>query len=275
MLFLIPYRNKNCIVSSDFLQWICFIFIIFNFLQMKSNFSFASRLRAAQDTLTVLKSKEDYVPLRQEESKEGFESLIDTVIAANTAIINLYKEKKLMVKERHDLFYTGTDSVMNIISTLKNNVKFQFGKNSGEFELLKEISSRMKYVRSQIPVTTDSEPASETVQILKTRTVKSGERTFASLTKIFNDFVTTIDSFGGFSPSNELFKKDKLHSISESLTKLNDDLESKLLEIRTEIQNRLQLYVELSDRVSRIKLSVKAQYGANSSVYKQIRTKNV
>lgn len=240
-----------------------------------TNFSFASRLRAAQDTLTVLKSREDYIPLRQTESKEGFENLINAVIDANTSIINLEKEKKLLVKDRSDHFYTGSESVMNIISTLKTNVKYQFGKNSGQLELLNEIAARMKSVRVEITETPGSEPESGTGQNAKTRTVKSGEKTFASLTKIFNDFVTTIASYGGFSPANELFRIENLNSLSAKLTKFNDDIELKLLEIRTGKQNRLELYKELKDREARIKLSVKAQYGANSSIYMQIRTKKV
>lgn len=240
-----------------------------------TNFSFASRLRAAQDTLTVLKSREDYIPLRQEESKEGFENLINTVIVANTSITNLQKEKKLLVKERRDHFYTGTESVMNIISTLKTNVKYQFGKNSGQLELLNEIAARMKSVRAEISEPANSESESVTEQNAKTRTVKHGEKTFASLTKIFNDFVTTIASFGGFSPANELFKIENLNTLSAKLTKFNDDIELKLLEIRTGILHRSELYNELKDREARIKLSVKAQYGANSSIYMQIRTKKV
>ncbi len=240
-----------------------------------TNFSFASRLRAAQDTLTVLKSREDYIPLRQEESKEGFENLINTVIVANTSITNLQKEKKLLIKERYDLFYTGSESVMNIITTLKTNVKYQFGKKSGQLELLNEISARMKSVRAEITEPANSDPESGTEQIVTTRVVKHGERTFASLTKIFNDFVTTIASFGGFSPANELFRIDNLNIISAKLTKFNDDIELKLLEIRTGIQHRSELYNELKDREARIKLSVKAQYGANSSIYMQIRTKKV
>lgn len=239
------------------------------------NFSHAARLRAAQDTLTVLKSREDYIPLRQEESKEGLETLINAVIVANTSIINLQKEKKLLIKERRDHFYTGTESVMNIISTLKTNVKYQFGKNSGQLELLKEISARMNSVRVEITEATASEPGSGTEQTAKTRVVKPGEKTFASLTKIFNDFVTTIASFGGFSPSNELFRIDNLNSLSAKLTKFNDDIELKLLEIRSGVHTRKELYKELTDRVARIKLSVKAQYGANSSIYMQIRTKKV
>ncbi|MBK7096852.1 MAG: hypothetical protein IPH57_17975 [Saprospiraceae bacterium] len=48
-----------------------------------SNFSYASRLRAAQDVLTVLKPMEDYIPLRQEESVEGIDTFIKSLVETN------------------------------------------------------------------------------------------------------------------------------------------------------------------------------------------------
>lgn len=242
-----------------------------------ANFSYASRLRASQDILTVLKSIEDYIPLRQEESVEGMDTFIKSLVETNNSVTNLNKEKKLLVKERRDYFYTGQNSVMNIFTALKANIKYQYGKNSGQIELLEEISKRMKSVRAEKAITTapPSEDGTVTQQVTETQVVKQGEKTFASLTKNFNDYVTTVAAFEGYLPANELFKIEKLNELSEKLHSVNNEIALKLLELRSKKQQRAEMYDELKDRVRRIKLNIRAKYGANSSVYKQIRTKLV
>ena len=242
-----------------------------------ANFSYASRLRASQDILTVLKSIEDYIPLRQEESVEGMDTFIKSLVETNNSVTNLNKEKKLLVKERRDYFYTGQNSVMNIFTALKANIKYQYGKNSGQIELLEEISKRMKSVRAEKAITAapPSEDGTVTQQVTETQVVKQGEKTFASLTKNFNDYVTTVAAFEGYLPANELFKIEKLNELSEKLHSVNNEIALKLLELRSKKQQRAEMYDELKDRVRRIKLNIRAKYGANSSVYKQIRTKLV
>lgn len=242
-----------------------------------ANFSYASRLRASQDILTVLKSIEDYIPLRQEESVEGMDTFIKSLVETNNSVTNLNKEKKLLVKERRDYFYTGQNSVMNIFTALKANIKYQYGKNSGQIELLEEISKRMKSVRAEKAITAapPSEDGTVTQQVTETQVVKQGEKTFASLTKNFNDYVTTVAAFEGYLPANELFKIEKLNELSEKLHSVNNEIALKLLELRSMKHQRAEMYDELKDRVRRIKLNIRAKYGANSSVYKQIRTKIV
>ena len=242
-----------------------------------ANFSYASRLRASQDILTVLKSIEDYIPLRQEESVEGMDTFIKSLVETNNSVTNLNKEKKLLVKERRDYFYTGQNSVMNIFTALKANIKYQYGKNSGQIELLEEISKRMKSVRAEKAITAapPSEDGTVNQQVTETQVVKQGEKTFASLTKNFNDYVTTVAAFEGYLPANELFKIEKLNELSEKLHSVNNEIALKLLELRSKKQQRAEMYDELKDRVRRIKLNIRAKYGANSSVYKQIRTKLV
>jgi hypothetical protein len=242
-----------------------------------ANFSYASRLRASQDILTVLKSIEDYIPLRQEESVEGMDTFIKSLVETNNSVTNLNKEKKLLVKERRDYFYTGQNSVMNIFTALKANIKYQYGKNSGQIELLEEISKRMKSVRVEKAITAapPSEDGTVNQQVTETQVVKQGEKTFASLTKNFNDYVTTVAAFEGYLPANALFKIEKMNELSEKLHSVNNEIALKLLELRSMKQQRAEMYDELKDRVRRIKLNIRAKYGANSSVYKQIRTKIV
>ncbi|MBK7096793.1 MAG: hypothetical protein IPH57_17640 [Saprospiraceae bacterium] len=234
-------------------------------------------MRAAQDVLTVLKPMEDYIPLRQEESVEGMDTFIQSVVATNNSVTNLTKEKKLLVKERRDSCYTGQNSVMNILTALKANIKYQYGKNSGQIELLEEISKRMKSVRAEKAITNapPSEDGTVTQQVTETQVVKQGEKTFASLTKNFNDYVTTVAAFEGYLPANELLKIEKLNELSAKLHSVNNEIALKLLELRSMKQQRAEMYDELRDRVKRIKLNIRAKYGANSSVYKQIRTKVV
>lgn len=239
-----------------------------------ANYSFASRLRAAQDVLTVLKTLEDYVSLRQEESVEGLETFINTIITTNTSDISLKNDMKMLVMERKAYFYTGENSVMSLITTLNANIKHQFGKNSWQMELLEELSDRIKSVRIQVTTVTSDNPETESEE-LETKITRHGRKNYPTLTKLFRDYVTTIASFDGYLSTSELFKLETLTALSDKLTLINDQVEAKDLEIASLKSKRKDMYGELKDRIKRIKWNVKSKYGANSSVYKQIRSKLV
>lgn len=243
---------------------------------MSKKFSFAARLRAAQDVLAVLKIREDYIPLRPEESKDGLEALINLVISANDSVMNLTKEKKLLVKERRDTFYTGQNSVTKNFTAIKAYVRHQYGRNSGQMELLDEITQRMKTVKAEkavTPETTAENAIAEGPQLTELVIVRSGERTYASLTKNFFDFLATLESFEDYKPVNEAFTIDNLKAIGAKLNTLNNDIALKELEVSTQKQERKTLYDEMTNRTDRVKLNIRAKYGVNSSIYKQIHTK--
>lgn len=239
-----------------------------------SNFSFGSRLRAAQDLLTILGDLEGYDPPRQEESLEGFRAFIDTVIAANKAETSLMKEYRLLVKQRQDLFYTGPNAIIRIFSALKSNIKWQYGNNSGEIRTLDNIITRMKYSRGDKKNLTDAESATVSSEQEASGSIpkSQGERTYGSLTKNFDDFLTSISGFEGYLPASELFTVDNLKALSAKLNSVNNDVAGKLSQLRTMKYQRLELYAQLKERVYRIKLFIRSKYGADSSIFKQIRS---
>lgn len=270
-------KSKDALTVPELIQWILFFnFKICSF--MKKKLSFAARLRAGQDAVAFIESLTDYIPLREEESKESLNNYVMSVAAVNDSITNLIKEKKLLTKERMDIFYTGTNSVTKNFITIKANVRHQYGRNSGQMELLNEISYRMKSVKAEkvIPLETSAENTNaEDQQLTELQVVKPGERTFASLTKNFNDFVTTLESLEDYKPLNNSFTIENLKAIGTKLNKLNTEITLKELELRSRRQARFEMYQEMENRIERVKFSIRAKYGANSSVYKQIRTKGL
>lgn len=228
-------------------------------------FSFASRLRRAQDIHAILKSFDNYNPPRTEESLAGFQAFIDSLVDTNNTETNLMKEYRMLVDDRKKVFYKNTHSVNKLFPALKSVVRLQYGKSSTELALLDTITDRMKYSKG----VKSNEPADNSEQ---KKSVSHSEKTFGSMTKNFNDFITTISGFDSYQPGQDTFKIDNLKAIAVDLNTKNDAVMEKLTQLRVVKRERLDLYKQLSDRINRIKFYVRSKYGANSSEFAQIRS---
>lgn len=236
-----------------------------------SNTSFASRLRRAQDISAILKGLEDYNPPNSEDSLAGYQAYIDSLVEANNLETSLMKAYRLSAGHRRDRFFNDPDSAIKLIAALKTGVQMQYGRNSYELALLKTISERMQSAKMIVPSATTAETTVPDSSEPK-KSIRHAERNFGSITKNFNDFITTIEGFSSYKPATDGLTLENLKLISKELTSLNDDVAVKLGQLQDAKKNRARLYLELKERVERIKAFLRVKYKADSNIYLKVRT---
>jgi hypothetical protein len=229
--------------------------------------SFASRYGRCLDVVAILNSKEDYNPTRPEESRENFQIFLNSLHAINNAETQVSREKKALTDARYVHFYNGQDSVQRFFTALKSNIGWQYGFESSEFKTLDIIWGRM--ISSGL-VSQNAGEISNSAEMPVTEGKKSrrnSEKTYASMTKNFEDFTITITGFQNYNPGPEKFKLENLNTKLATIFNLNSEIAEKKLQLTMIKKERLLKYKELKDRTDRIKSNIKSQYGADSDVY--------
>lgn len=228
--------------------------------------SFASRYSRSLEVVAILKSLENYNPTRVEENLENFQIFLQSLHDINNAETHSTREKKALTDARYVLFYNGQDSVQRTFTALKSAVGWQYGFESTECKSLDIIWSRMVSSGLVSQTVSESTNTDETKvsEIRKSR--RNSEKTYAAMTKNFEDFTITISGFNNYNPGPEKFKLENLNAKLTSITNLNREVADKKLQLTLIKKNRLKLYKELKERTDRIKFNVKSQYGAGSDV---------
>lgn len=226
--------------------------------------SFAAKLRSAQDLLANIKEFEGYDPPRPEESVVGFQAQIDSIIASNQAESAAVRDYRLLVKERQEIFFLNSDSIVKMFPVLKEIIKSQYGSKSGEVAILRTIVNKMRSTKSGVvgPVANATDTSNQE------RSIRQSEKSFAAMTKNFNDFITVMEGFVDFKPAQEAFKIETLKRTAQSLTEMNDSIAQKINQLTNVRFERQQKYIELSNRFQRIKSFIRAHYGVGSPEYK-------
>ncbi|MFH0865634.1 MAG: hypothetical protein V1904_05540 [Bacteroidota bacterium] len=229
-----------------------------------SETSFGAKLRKGQDILTYISGFTGYNPPRTQESVPGFGSLITTIISTNATESSQQENYKVAVDLRQAAFLRKIGSVDKLLSPIKGAVESQFGKKSTEAVTINAIIRKMRATKliKLPPDPTNPEQQS---------TLSQSERSYGSMTQFFNDIINTLTQFTGYNPSNTTIKIVTLQTTTTTLTTLNNSVIQKIQLLKTTRVNRLALYVDLKDRVQRIKSYVKAQYGNSSNEYNLIK----
>ncbi len=236
-----------------------------------NNSSFASQLRRAQDISAILKGLEDYNPPNQEDSLAGFQAYIDSLVAINDSETSLMKIYRLSVGLRRSKFFKDKDCAIKLMSALRTGIKMQYGKDSYELALLKTITGRM--IASTVTKAADNFAENNAKEISSAKKPgRSGEKTFASVTKNFNDFITTIGGFNAYRPATDALQIENLKAKATELSALNDEVAVNLERLQDAKKTRIALYSELKERTESIKSFVLVKYKADSNIYQKVRS---
>jgi hypothetical protein len=226
--------------------------------------TFGARLRRAQDILNYIQGFAGYNPPRPQESVAGFTTLVNSIVSSNGSESGIQQQFKSAVDLRQAAFKGTNTSVEKLLAPIKGAVESQFGKKSTESEAVTAI---IKVMRSTKLVKTPVDPNAPAQK----KVVSQSERSYGSMTQMFNDIISTVGQFTGYNPTNAAIKIAGLQATSAQLTTLNNTIAQRIQSLKTVRAGRLGLYTDLKDRVQRIKSYVKAQYGINSNEYKLIK----
>jgi hypothetical protein len=226
--------------------------------------TFGAKLRRAQDLLTYIQGFAGYAPPRAQESVANLTTLINSIVAANANETGIQQQFKAAVDARQANFKGTTTSVEKLLAPIKGAVEAQFGKKSTESVAITTIIKKMRSTKLVKPPVDPNAPA-------QVKTISQSERSYGSMTQLFNDIISTVGQFAAYNPTNNAIKIAGLQATSTQLTTLNNTIAQKIQVLKTARASRLTLYTDLKDRAQRIKSYVKAQYGINSNEYKLIK----
>lgn len=226
--------------------------------------TFGAKLRRAQDLLTYISGFAGYAPPRSQESVAGFTTLINSIIATNATGSSQLENYKAAVDARQAAFSKKTGSVEKLLSPIKGAIEAQYGKKSTEAVTVNTIIKKMRATKlTKAPV----DPAKPE----QAKTISQSERSYGSMTQFFNDIVNSLTQFTAFNPSSNALKIATLQTIATQLTALNNTVAQKIQLLKTTRTSRQTQYIDLKDRVQRIKSYVKAQYGNTSTEFNLIK----
>ncbi|MEZ4908212.1 MAG: hypothetical protein R2771_11380 [Saprospiraceae bacterium] len=92
------------------------------------------------------------------------------------------------------------------------------------------------------------------------------------MTNSLFEIITILSGFTNYNPGNDDYSIESLTAKHTNLNLLNDTVIQKLTEKQDATRLRMEIYVELKDRVKRIKSYVRSKYGTNSPEYGKIRS---
>lgn len=232
--------------------------------------SFSSKYGRALEVEAILMKCENFNPTRVEDNLENFQELFKSLQDINNTETMYNQESTELTDARNSLFLKGEDSVMKLFFGIKTYVSWRYGKYSTEFKLLDSIWNRM--VKSGTSTVTTNQVAAnnENDAEVENKSRKDAEKTYASMSKNFADYVKTIGGFKDYNPDLEQFKLESLNSKLTTIENLNKDIAAKSLQLTLVKKERVKLYKDLKRRVKRIKLNIDTQYGADSELYFQI-----
>ncbi|MBK7094457.1 MAG: hypothetical protein IPH57_05125 [Saprospiraceae bacterium] len=227
--------------------------------------TFAEKLRRSQDLYKLLEGFEAYTPPREEESLTGFKLFIDLLSQSNQNVISHQQDYRNWVNKRKETFLHGDKSIRQMIHSLRSVIISQYGANSKEKAQIDTIVNAIRYTKVSL-----TSQENQTPDQVKSYTL--GNQSYGTYTKSFHDIVTFISGLDKYQPGNDEFKLENLNTILTNLNLLNDTVVQKYSDMQNSKRERKNLYVELKDRVKRIKSYVRSKYGTNSPEYGKIRS---
>lgn len=228
----------------------------------KSETSFGARLLKAQNLATFITSFNNYTPPREEESVVNFNNLLNSVVTLNKDETTNQQNYNTAVAARYNAFREDPDSVFKILAPLRGIIQAQYGKDSLEVKKVATIIAKLRAGKLiKKPATEDTPEVS----------VSQSEQSYGSSTQFFSDLVQTLGTFAGYNPSNTALQLGTLQTFLTKLNTLNQSVASSYQTLKNLRNDRRKSYIDLSDRVNRIKAYVKGNYGTQSQEYQLIK----
>lgn len=228
----------------------------------KSEESYGARLLRANNLLSYISNFTNYAPPRAEEKVADFGNLLQVVATANATESSLKQNYNTAVTNRHKSFRTETNSIFKLLPPIRAAVEAQYGKKSTEFNQIDSIVKNIRNSKIIHIAATETTPES---------TISRSEQSYGSTTQYFNNLINTLTQFHNYSPSNINIQIATLQAFATQIDSLNTQVASTYQALRSSKATRNTHYADLSDRVSRIKAYVKANYGVQSQEYTLIK----
>lgn len=227
--------------------------------------TFGSRLNNAQQLATHLSTFAGYTEIAPECSVANYTTLLADINTNNTLIATTTSQFSLAVETRAQLFTKNAQSLNKTLAPISAYVKAKFGKTSKEAT---DIVALVNKIRGE---KTDKLKKDEQGEF-----VSQSERSYGSQTQHFSNIIATLTNYGaGYTPTTNNITIAKLTTQLAQLTNANTQVTTAYGILKPAIDTRTAQYIDLNSRTTRIKDTVKSQYGVKSTEYKLIKGFNI
>ena len=234
-------------------------------MSSNSEKTFGSRLQKAAQIATLLPTFNGYAEVTPECSILNYEAHIQSIKLNNDAVATSSSQFSLSVDQRTQIFNKNSNSLGKLLSPISAYIKAKFDKTSKQAN---DIVALINKIRGE-----------KTTQLKKSATgefVSQSQRSFGSRTKHLADIIANLENYGSeYAPANPEIRIVPLKALEINLTNANNLVTSTYSLSKTKKDLRQVQYDDLSQRSTRIKNSVKSQYGPQSSEYKLIKGFNI
>jgi 5'-3' exonuclease len=230
----------------------------------KSETSYGARIGNAEKLVAALQNFNAYQPIRPEYGISSYTDLINATKLQNTTVAGKKQSYSLAVDNRKQIFETGSMAINKILSPINGTVKGSYGRTSKEANDVAGIIAKIRGANIKKSAKPDEEAVSQSYQ------------SYSSKAQFFSDLIVNLTNFGtNYEPVNDDLKIIGLNEIYTNAIAANSLVMATFSQFAQQNTSRIDSYYQLSQSATRIKDSIKAQYGNHSTEYQLIKGLNI
>ena len=231
-------------------------------MRSTSETSYGARVGNAEKLVAALQNFNGYQAIKPEYSINSYTDLINTTKAQNTTVAGKKQFYSLAVDNRIQIFEKGEMAIDKILSAINGTVKGSYGRTSKEATDVAGIIAKIRGANIRKSKSTNPDE----------QTVSQSYQSFNSKAQFFSDLIVNLTNFrDDYQPANITLNIAGLSDIYTAAIAANSNVMDTFTQFAQSNTTRIDGYFELSQTAIRIKDSVKAQYGYNSTEYALIK----
>ena len=225
--------------------------------------TFGQRYTKARDLIEYLKLLPAYAPGNIDLEVLSLESFVDSIDAANNAVASQSSALQT-ARDARLVMFKGPEGLVKRCAQIRDYIASveTKGKKSVEYKKVQKVIMRMRGIRlSKKKVATEA-------GVSEPKTLSTSEVSFGSMLNAGKEVLQTIKGLAAYNPSNTNITNANFTTFVTQLDNKNSEIAEKLGTWDNAVETRSDLYVELKDRVSKVKSALAGQYGRQSNEYK-------
>lgn len=228
----------------------------------QSERSFGQRYTKARDLVQYLEELGTYAPGNPDIEPANLTTFLDDVDQANSDVASKLSALQTIREERFNM-YKKKDGLIDRCARIRDYIGSTHAqhKKALDYKKVQKAVMNMRGIRvTKKPPASDDNPGS------KSRSIS--EQSFGSMLRVGKDVLEVVKTVSGYSPSNTMLTTANLTTFLSDLDAKNSAVAEKLEQYDDTVEARSDFYVELKERVSKVKLALSSQFGKDSNEYK-------
>jgi hypothetical protein len=203
-----------------------------------------------------------YVPPDPGLSSASLATFLDSVDTANSDVAAAYSTLTTEREARYNMFKSKTDGLIARCAYIRDYIGAVHPqhKKALDFKKVQKAVQKMRGIRLS-----KKKPETEAG---KKRSVS--EQSFGSMLRVGKDVLEVIKLVPGYSPSNPNIDLLTFTTFLSDIDAQNSLVAEKYEQWDDTVEHRSDLYKQLADKITQIKLAFASQFGKDSNEYKDI-----